>query len=206
VTVVHWALLQQYKTEHYSSHQVAAVNWRTFCRDAFVEENVSFLVDDNCLVRPVVDQEFSTNIVSLIRGLDDPRLAAVRAEVERSLRALGGTEPDPKTSVRSIFEAIEIYAKLVVKTCKVQRLNRSIVVDHLLPLIKASRNYDQPSVDSAEHLANALVDWLGACHVYRHGQGVNEPAPPSPELAIALVGSGATYLRWLLDGSSSQLA
>lgn len=199
MTVICEAIDEQNEKNPYERDLIPAGDWRNFCRDTFIEENVSFRVDDHCVVHPFVDDEFSRSTSTLLRGLTDPRLSAVRAEVEKALDDLGGREVDFKDAVRAMFEALEIYAKLSVKTCTVKRLNRNIVMEHIVRTIQSKPGYTGPSAEAAIHMGEGLVDWLDACHIYRHGQGVNEPSPPPPDLAVALVSAGATYLRWLLD-------
>ena len=48
-------------------------------------------------------------------------------------------------------------------------------------------------------LVDALADWINAAHFYRHGQGSEEPVQPPLELAIAMVSSGGSFLRWIAD-------
>lgn len=206
ITVVHSAILDRFKRESYTSVREAAYKWREFCRDAFIEENIAFRVDDQCVVHPFVDEEFAQAFTSLVRGLHDPRLRAVHAEVIRAVDSLGGRNPDPKSAVRAMFEAVEIYAKLAVTSCKVQRLNRNVVNEHLIRTVVARPELNEPAVKAVTHLGEAMIDWIDACHVYRHGQGVNEPSPPPPDLAVALVSTGLAHLRFLLDAAPLQKA
>jgi hypothetical protein len=46
-------------------------------------------------------------------------------------------------------------------------------------------------------LVQSLKEWIEACHMYRHAQRDEEPVQPSLDFAIALISSGASYLRWL---------
>jgi hypothetical protein len=199
ITMIYRAIGRKHAEERYTSHLRKRSEWRDFCRDVFVEENVAFRVDDECVVRPFVDDEFTRAATSVLRGLDDARLSAVRAEAKKAISDLGGREPDFKGSVRAIFEAIEIYAKLAVTTCNVSRLNRNIVAEHLVPEIIRRAEFDGPAVEAAKELGESMVRWIQACHIYRHGQGVGEPAPPPPDVAIVLVSTGMSFLRWLLD-------
>jgi len=202
VTVVYLCINEAFAKERYTSHQTSAKSWKAFCQAAFIEENVSYRIDDNCVVHPFVDTEFAQNIAATLKGLSDPRLLAVKVEVERSLERLGGREPDLKAAVRSIFEAVEIYAKLSVSTCNVARLNRNIVMEHIVPRVEAQVGAETPAGTASRHVAEAICAWIAACHIYRHGQGVNEPSPPPTDLAVLLVSNGASYLRWLLDNTS----
>jgi hypothetical protein len=172
----------------------------------FIEENIAYRVDDEGVVRPLVDEEFNRNLASVLAGLTDPRLAAVKAEVERALADLDRSEPDPKSAIRSIFEAMEIYAKLAVTSYKVERLDRNVVMQHLLPLITGKPGMHVPAKEAAINLAESLCDWIKGAHFYRHGQGVEEPAPPPFDLAVAYVSTGSAYLRWLVTNSMHNLS
>jgi hypothetical protein len=201
ITVIHTAISRVYASERYTSHERSMRRWREFCSAAFIEENVAYRVDAKCIVHPFVDEEFSQAVSSLIRGLQDPRLGAVRAEVVTSIDALGGRSADHKAAIRAAFEAVEIYTKLTVTTCTVQRLNRNIVSEHLVRTIVARPEYRGPAGKAVTHFGESMVNWIDACHVYRHGQQVNEPSPPPPDLAVALVSAGLGHLRWLLDAA-----
>ena len=200
ITVIFETVRKIENEDRYSHGTRDADAWKTFCQKAFIEENVAYRVDVKCIVHPSVDEEFHRNHVAILRGLQDPVLNAVRAEVEQAVDRLGGRDSDPKGAVRSIFEALEIYAKLAVKTCTVSRLNRNIITEHMVPSLVKARKLDEPAAKAAKHIGESVVDWLDACHIYRHGQGVTEPAPPSPELAVSLVSNGLSHLRWFLDG------
>lgn len=198
ITMIYRAIGTAYKRDRYTSHEISRKNWLAFCQGVFVEENVSFRVDNNCIVRPFVDEEFAASSASLLKGLDDPRLRAVKAEVEAAIDKLGGRAPDTKAAVRSAFEANEIYLKLAITRVDVKRLNRKLVDEHIIPLVKFSAIND-PEKSSSTHYLSAFCEWIDACHIYRHGQGTNEPSPPPPDFAIALVASGLAFLRYLLE-------
>lgn len=42
-----------------------------------------------------------------------------------------------------------------------------------------------------------MKDWVNACHKYRHGPNAEEPIEPPLDLAIALVGNGLNFARWI---------
>lgn len=205
ITVIYDFFTRRFQAERSIDLRSVAAKWLQFTKAAFIEENVAYRVDDRAVVRPLIDTEFLGNVESLIRGLDDPRLSAVRAEIEKALQDIDAQEPDPKAAVRAIFEGIEIYAKLVVAQGAVQRLNREAVERHLLPLILARYQGNAPAIAAAKHMANSLLDWIAAAHVYRHGQRVPQSTPPPVDLAVAFVSSGVAFLRWLLDNTRHAL-
>jgi hypothetical protein len=52
---------------------------------------------------------------------------------------------------------------------------------------------------AANKSVSALADWVDACHNYRHEEGVEEPSQPPIELAVELISTGASFLRWLIS-------
>jgi len=56
-------------------------------------------------------------------------------------------------------------------------------------------------------MLNGLKDWVDAAHFYRHEERrAEEVAQPPLKLAVYIVSTGASHLRWLaeLDASISQ--
>jgi hypothetical protein len=82
VTVFRQALDETSRRSHYTSDYKTAVAWTDHCQTAFLEENVAYRIDQAGVVRPLVDAEFDRNLTSILAGLTDHRLSAVRAEVE----------------------------------------------------------------------------------------------------------------------------
>lgn len=206
VTVYRQALEEEFKRTRYTSDQILARTWTMECQTAFVEENVAFRVDNAGVVRPLVDTEFDRNLSTLLAGLSDRRLAAVRLEVETSISELERPQPATKAAIRSMFEALEIYSKIVVTSYNVQKLDASVVEHHILPIIQGKPGMFKPSQDVAHHLAMSLIDWIKGAHLYRHGQNTTEPAPPPLDLAVVYVSMGAAYLRWIVENTSHKLA
>lgn len=188
----------------YSSDKRMAQVWVKLSRAAFVEENVAYRLGEDGVVHPLVDPEFRRNLATTLAGLTDPRLLAVRTEVARSVDYLEAAEPDTKGAVRSMFEALEIYAK-VLMPFPAQRLDRNVVEHHLLPMMLANPGLDAPGSAATKALTDGLLDWIKAAHIYRHGQNVTEPAPPPLDLAVVLVSTGAAYLRWLVSSTAQNL-
>ncbi len=55
-------------------------------------------------------------------------------------------------------------------------------------------------------MLTSFKDWVDAAHFYRHEEGAEEVAQPPLQLAIYIVSSGTTHLRWLaeLDAQTQQ--
>jgi hypothetical protein len=168
--------------------------WRIFVSRAMREENLGYSLDDACGVHYLVDEEFERNRVSVLRAVDAPRYAAVRAAFESAHSYLDAQPPDTKACVRSMFEAVEILAKLMEPGS--QRLNRQ-----LIEKLKVSATWllgDAIEVTAREKIFDGVADWVDAIHMYRHGQATQEPIAPSMDLAVYVLSSGAAMLRLLL--------
>jgi hypothetical protein len=125
ITVVYQAV----KSNGYPS---AAVAFLRFISRAIKEENLAYQVDEEGGVHPLVDQAFDEIRASAITGLDKPKYNAVRKAFEDAYGHLD-RPADTKAAVRSMFESIEIIAKLMDES--VTRLTESTVKKKLLPSI-----------------------------------------------------------------------
>ena len=95
-----------------------------------------------------------------------------------------------------MFEGLETVFKLVTDDNK--DLTSSNVMQLLQPVVsRAYARTDAIGQGAAEQLVQSFRDWINACHKYRHGHNQEEPVEPPIELAIALVGNGLNYARWL---------
>lgn len=176
-----------------------ASEWLVFVQRVFEEENLGYRVDEQGGVHYFIDEEFERNRVSALSCLTKPRYAAVEASFEDSHSKLDSKPSDTKGSVRSIFEAVEILYKLLIDSKEKDRLNSSGVRSNLKPIVGKLYGNDKTALTAAEHLLDGLCDWIDALHMYRHGQKVEEPSNPPMGLAIQMLSSGATYLRWLAE-------
>jgi hypothetical protein len=179
--------------------QKYATYWLEFVQRVFEEENLGYRVDERGGVHYFVDEEFERNRLSVLSCLAGSRYTAVATAFEDSHQKLDSEPPDTKASVRSIFEAVEILYKLLIDAPEKDRLNSSGVRNKLKPMFQKIYEKDETARIAAEHLTEGLCDWIDALHMYRHGQKVEEPSNPPMELAIEIVSSGATYLRWLVE-------
>lgn len=173
--------------------------YQSFVQRVFEEENVGYRIDELGGVHYFVDEEFERNRVSVLSCLGESRYVAVAAEFESGIRRLDEDPPNTKDAVRSVFVALEILVKLMVDGEKVARLGPAEVERYLKPLAGQAYNENRVASDSANQVLNALSDWINANQMYRHGQKVEEPAPPPLELAVVIVSTGASFLRWLVE-------
>jgi hypothetical protein len=174
--------------------------WRGFVERTLREENLAYSLDELCGVHYFVDEEFERNRVSVLRAAGAPRYSGVLAAFQSAHSHLDAHPADTKASVRSMFEAVEILARLVDPASP--RLNRRLV--EKLKALVAAAGVDSIERDCRERLLEGVADWVDAIHLYRHGQGVETPVAPSLELAVYVLSSGAAALRLLLAVDSSR--
>lgn len=167
--------------------------WADFVAKVLREECVGYRLDEHCGVHFYVDEEFERNRVSTLASLDSPRLTNARVEYEAAFAHLD--RGDTKAAVRSMFEAAEILAKLIVP--EAQRLNRELIEKRLRAACLAVAAQDPTEQKAITAVFNSLIDWVDGMHNYRHGQGSPEPVAPSEELAVLSLSIGSAYVRQL---------
>lgn len=178
-----------------------AWSWRAFVDRALREENLSYEIDERGGMHYLVDEAFAYTRASTLRALEGQRYGAVREAFDDAYRHLDQTTPDAKAAVRSLFESLEILARLMVDT---KNLNRWIVQNKLKPLALAPYVGDPAATGAISGAFDALADFVDGLHNYRHGHGTTEPLAPSLDFTIFCLSSGAAYLRWLLLIDKSQ--
>lgn len=189
------AITSVYEVLHVASGAQAAEGWRGFVAIAMHEENVGYRVDDRCVAHYHVDEEFERNRASALAALSAEHLANVRAAFDDAYRHLDAAPPDTKAAVRSIFESVEVLARLILPEAK--NLNRWMVENTLKAKCLEVAPADVIERKTLEGLFAGLADWADALHNYRHGQPEADPVAPSEELAVYALSTGAAHLRML---------
>jgi hypothetical protein len=176
--------------------------WRGGVRRIFLEEGLSYEIDDSCIVHPSVDREFQRNRHAAVACLQDPRYANSLAAFERVSDELSSQPPNGKDAWRAIFAAVEGLFRLMFSSA--HQLNSSAVETNLTPLVQKLYGADVIAVRAAVKQIASLKDWVDASHNYRHEPGSEEPVQPPIDLAILAISNGTSFLRWLigLDQSS----
>jgi hypothetical protein len=196
ITVV-WRYLNDKAKEYQTGGRLVAVRaqlWLDFVRRAMKEENLRYTVDSECGVHYSIDEEFERNRLSALRCLESKRYAGARDAFDAAFRHFDANPPDTKAAVRSIFEAVEIVAKMMTSA---PRLNRQLVEKELTALaVKCAT--DSTAVETVKELFAGFALWVNAAHNYRHGQGKQEPIAPPIEVAVYMLSSGTAFLRWLV--------
>jgi hypothetical protein len=176
-----------------------AKQWAEFVERTFREENVAYTVDDLGGVHYFVDAEFQRNRVAALQCLGSSPYGAALAAFEAAYAALDEVPPDTARAVRSIFEALETVAKLVDESGNVKRLGETEVDKTLRSLCLSRYAASSTERNTASIFLTSMAKWVSALQSYRHAQKVDQPNPPPLELTVALLSSGAAYVRFLVE-------
>jgi hypothetical protein len=169
--------------------------WRNFVSRCMQEENVGYKLDDDCGVHYYIDEEFERNRFSTLAALESAGLNSVKASFEDAYKHMDADPMDTKASVRSMFEALEILTKQLVKT---KNLNKWVLENSLKELAKKHLASDQTEADVISEMFEGFGQWVNSIHKYRHGQKEIECVQPSEDLTIYILSSGTSFLRFLL--------
>ncbi len=169
--------------------------WIAFVRNVIDTEHMDFVVTEEGIVQPRVDQAFQVAKALMIEALSAPHLSAVSRESEEAFAKLGGSTPDYPSAIRGLFVAAETIFMLIKG--KGTALDKKAALE-LIPLAEA--RYKGPG-NAALRAANSQVSsfaaWVDACQPFRHGHKAPEPVEIPDDLAICLINSAAVWLRWL---------
>ena len=179
-----------------SSGNRLAGNWMEFVSRVLSEENMGYRLDSQCGVHYHVDEEFERNRFSTLSVLENPKYGASMAAYEDAYRYMDSNPPGTKATVRSMFESLEILVKQIVKT---RNLNKWIVENTLKEKCLKLYGNDETAIKTVSELFNGFAKWVNALHNYRHGQKSDEPVAPSEEVAVYVLSSGSSFLRWLIS-------
>jgi hypothetical protein len=124
-----------------------------------------------------------------------PQYNGVRVAFEDAFQHLDDPK-DTKASVRSLFESLEILVKQMVDT---QRLNKRIVETKLKDKCLELYSDDLTATKVVTGLFDGFALWVNTLHNYRHGQADQEPIEPPVDVAIYILSSGSSFLRWLIE-------
>jgi hypothetical protein len=163
----------------------------------FAEENVHYRVDDQGGVHFHFDEAFARNRAAAIAALQADRYANANHAFEEGMAALRSVPPNGKGAIRGVFGAAETIFRLILPN--VQRL-AAAQLDGLVPLLQQAHREDTARRSAAKMLSS-LKGWVDAAHFYhRHEQGTpDEVVQPPLGLAVYIVSTGASHVRWLAE-------
>lgn len=166
-----------------------------FVGKVFEQEHLQYKLDAKGGVHPLIDQEFQHNKDATLLALNGNPLRAARHEYLSCFDKLTAVDPDYKAAIRALFECAEIIVKDKLGT---QNLGKYVLEKVLKPKLDLLYSGDDISAKvSTQQIAHA-VGWTEACHYYRHGQPATAPIQPPAEIAINLISSGTSIIRWLI--------
>jgi hypothetical protein len=180
--------------ETYASRFQSLANpWKNRVARIMQEEGVKYRLDDACGVHPLYDDEFERNRASAIKALSGTNTQSVLDAFQTATDAL---DTDCKAAIRSAYEAVETLAKLLSPK-SFNTINDKVITKYIRPIVDVQLADDDVARSAANKFLTGLADWISAAHPYRHGQDQEEPAQPPLDFTVAMIGTAASYLRWL---------
>jgi hypothetical protein len=179
------------------SHYNYPEQWLQNIQRIFEEENVSYRVDSMGGVHFHIDEEYARNQASAIAALQPSRYANALHAFEGAMDELSKVPPNGKGAIRGVFAAAESIFKLILP--RVPRLGAA-ELDDLTPLLQRAHPNEGTARHSSSRMLGSLKDWVDAAHFYRHEQGKPDGvAQPPLGLAVYIVSTGASHVRWLAE-------
>ncbi|WP_421134127.1 hypothetical protein [Alteromonas sp. A079] len=168
-------------------------SWVDFTNKVFREEHVKYQMDSKGVVHLFIDEAFEATRAGAIEHLDKVQLRVAKEHYERTFLYLDEEPINTRGSVRSVFDAVESAAKEITNG---SQLNKNLITDRLSPLILAPIQCSNEKLVT-EKLIKSFIEWVNACHFYRHAQAEPKAAPPSLETTILIITQGSGFLRLL---------
>lgn len=180
-----------------SRYLATAPHWLSGVQRIFEEENVHYRVDAEGGVHFYPDAAYTGNRAATIAAMQSNRYVNALDQFERGTAALTGASPDGKGAIRGVFSAAEALFKMIVPG---QIRLGAAELDSLSPILQRHFADDDTAKRAVAKMLASLNDWVGAAHFYRHEEGtVDEVAQPPLPLAVYIVGTGASHVRWLAE-------
>jgi hypothetical protein len=173
--------------------------WASFVSKVFNEEGLGYRIDEHSVVHYRIDEALEYERAAALQHLGESRFASVRQEFESAYHRLRAGHADTKAAVKDMAECLEIAFKVVFDDRSISSLGPSEVNKYLIPALADLYEGNQRAKDASRQIAEGFGKWTIAVQLYRHGQKEHEAAPPPLEFAVALLSSGTTFLRLLLD-------
>lgn len=173
-----------------------AEEWKAFVERVLREENIGYVLDEQCGVRFQVDRQFELQHEAALSCLAEPRFSAALAAFEDAHRYFASTPQDLKAALRALFESVEIVAKQMYSA---DRLTAKLVTNDIKNRILTSYSNDPVARRAIGRVIDGFADWVDGMHHYRHGQGDEEPVVPPASFAVYAMSSGAAFIRWLVQ-------
>jgi hypothetical protein len=161
----------------------------------FREENVHYRVEPEGGVRFHIDDAFARARASAIAAMAQSRYANALAEFEKGMAALATVPPDGKGAIRGVFGAAEGLFRLITSAARLGGTELAA----LSPILQKQYVQQETALRASSKMLASFKDWVEAAHFYRHEEGAEEPAQPPLSVALHIVGTGISHLRWLAE-------
>ena len=169
--------------------------WLREIRLILQEENVHYSVDEQGGIHLTIDAEFAGTQAATIGALREPRHAAALMAYNNALKSLDEAPPDSEGAIRHVFEALENVFMLMFPSAA--RLGQQEIRRYLVPFINECDLADGVAVRIAQKMASSLGEWAEGAQQYRHGSRMEDSPSVPLELAVLIVSSGSSFLRWI---------
>lgn len=175
-----------------------AREWVDHVNEVLHDENILFEVDRRGGVHHKEDREFQQSAEALIVGLGDPSMSSIRGNVQAAYQELNSVNGNTRKAVEGFFHATESLFKQLFGEARVPDLKAAAALPLLKGEITTAYSDDPIAKRASEKVVQGYMDWIDAAHFYRHGQKDENSQAPPRELAVELMSTGASFMRWLL--------
>ena len=170
----------------------------TFVNQCFLEENLYYTVDENGIVHFNPDEEFHCLKNTTLRILQEERYVSVAHEFRKVSKSLDLGPAHTKDAIGNLFKSIETLFRLLCNHGDIKNLNSSAVAKYLPNIAKKAY---QGECTTTLAVVNQKIEefkkWTDSAQPYRHGQATEVIDEPPLSLAVLIISTGASYLRWL---------
>lgn len=184
----------------YKERSVVHLDFLSFARRVFIEQNLAYLIDDLGGIHPAIDPAFADSSAHTIRCLKSAGLEAAAQHILDAEKHLLAGSLNPRLAIRSCFDAVENLHKMINKNSP--QLNKASIINELMPILKAKWSKDESELRATEKLVNSMTDWVEAAHFFRHADGNADISQPSEAFAVLFVSQGFSFARWLAEAYS----
>jgi hypothetical protein len=166
--------------------------WLSFITQAFEDENVAYRVLPDARVTYFVDELFEQARISSLEALDERGLETAQGHFEAALQAL--KHPDKSSlAISEFFKATENAFKVITGEAQLKEGNCQSALQRLVGPKTTAEN------TATNLMLTSFGKWIAAAHNYRHADDTEVPMPPSKELAVWMISTGMSHLRWMLS-------
>lgn len=179
----------------------------SFVNQCFLEENLCYLADETGVVHFNPDEEFHCLKNTTLQGLQEKRYISVVHEFKKVYKSLDSGHT--KDAIGNLFKSIETLFRLLCKNDDIKNLSSSAIAKHLPKIAeKAYQAEDKTTLSVVNQKIDEFKKWTDSAQPYRHGQATEAIDEPPLSLAILIISTGVSFLRWLawLDQAMIEVA